>query len=135
MIDESTQKTLAIILTISVMVAIPMLVWSFVLGPEHKAEVAAKARMEARPKTTADTSAIARVQATWRRSFSIDRWETARLARGIAVLGDDFTAYWISEDGRVFAANGNAMTMSPDIPVAPIGINYPSIRAALGYWD
>ena len=58
-------------------------------------------------------------------------YETAPLEGGTAVLVDGTAAYWV-DGSRVYAANGFAKTWSPGISYAPTGIDFDSVRRAVG---
>ena len=58
-------------------------------------------------------------------------YKTGRLEGGMAVLVDDTAAYW-EQSGQAYAANGIAITWSPDIEYAHVSnISYTSVKEAV----
>lgn len=61
---------------------------------------------------------------------TMSEFEAAPLNGGVAVCNSLGWAYWV-KDGRVHACNGLAMGASPSVPLAPVGIGYAEVRAAV----
>ncbi len=57
-------------------------------------------------------------------------YEAAELEGGVAVLVNDFGAYWV-RDGVVYAANGVAKTWSPALDYSPTGIDIDTIEDSI----
>lgn len=78
-----------------------------------------------------DAQAISAVQATIKKQRSaMGSFRTAPLNGGVAVLSSRDWAYWV-KDGSVYAANGLAMSASPNIPTAPGGVGLSEIESAI----
>lgn len=61
---------------------------------------------------------------------TMNDFSAAKLDGGVAVINPLDWAYWV-EDGHVYAANGLAMSASPGLPTAPVGIGYSEVQLAV----
>lgn len=61
---------------------------------------------------------------------SESQWKTGLLKGGVAILSYHDYAYWY-KDGVVYVANGLAMSASPKLQRAPVGIGYSEIKAVV----
>lgn len=70
------------------------------------------------------------VSASIKPGLSMGSTEVADLYGGKAVLSNNGGAWWV-QDGRVFAANGTASTLSPDAPWSPPSVDFSAVQRAI----
>ena len=57
-------------------------------------------------------------------------WKTGQIDNGVAVVVNGSAGYWV-KDGNVFAVNGVASNLSPDVKYAPADVTWLKIEAAV----